>query len=321
MEENNKNSFNKKIVIFVSVFVVLIILMILIANYEIQKYETQKKEEKFNNDLKKVCCEVFEKEDFSEFKKFILTLKNDNKKEKAYTELESELKEIAEININNYEKSKKILTVIEDELKNNKKDNDCRLNSILEIGQDLYTYNICLINGNKLIEDGHYFEAYRVFETGKNTIAITDKEKANIMAKKQENIYEKAKEDAKDFLMSRINSSEISSIDEYASQSVVKAYIDIVKNEELIKLYNEWYEKVETRKDEEKAKRLAEEKARKKQEGVRIGMSKQDVLDSSWGEPKKINTSIGSWGTHEQWVYGNGNYLYFENGILTSIQN
>ncbi len=320
MEQNNKNCI-KKIVIFVSVFVVLIISTILIANYEIQKYETQKKEEKFNNDLKKVCYEVFEKEDFSEFKKFISTLKNDNKKEKAYTELKNELKENAEININNYEKSKKMLTVIEDELTNNKKDNEVRLNSILIMGQDLYTYNICLINGNKSIEDGDYYGAYRVFETAKNTIANTDKEKVNIIAKKQEDIYDKAKEDAKEFLVSRINSSEISSVDEHASKSTVKAYIDIVKDEELTKLYNEWNEKVETRKNEEDAKRLAEEKARKKQEGVRIGMSKQDVLDSSWGEPKKINTSIGSWGTHEQWVYGNGNYLYFENGKLTSIQN
>lgn len=25
--------------------------------------------------------------------------------------------------------------------------------------------------------------------------------------------------------------------------------------------------------------------------------------------------------SREQWVYGNGNYLYFEDGTLTSIQN
>lgn len=49
-------------------------------------------------------------------------------------------------------------------------------------------------------------------------------------------------------------------------------------------------------------------------------MSKQDVLDSSWGEPTKINKSTYSWGTTEQWVYPNYNYLYFENGKLTSIQ-
>ena len=51
---------------------------------------------------------------------------------------------------------------------------------------------------------------------------------------------------------------------------------------------------------------------------VCIGMSKDYVL-LSWGKPNNINKSIGRWGTHEQWVYGRS-YLYFENGILTSMQ-
>ena len=38
------------------------------------------------------------------------------------------------------------------------------------------------------------------------------------------------------------------------------------------------------------------------------------------GSPKDINRSVGSWGTHEQWVY-DGEYLYFENGKLTSWQD
>lgn len=52
---------------------------------------------------------------------------------------------------------------------------------------------------------------------------------------------------------------------------------------------------------------------------VRIGMSKA-MCRESWGTPDDINRSIGSWGTHEQWVYGNS-YLYFEEDKLTSIQN
>ena len=40
----------------------------------------------------------------------------------------------------------------------------------------------------------------------------------------------------------------------------------------------------------------------------------------SWGDPKKINKSVGSWGVHEQWVYEN-QYLYFENGKLASFQS
>ena len=51
---------------------------------------------------------------------------------------------------------------------------------------------------------------------------------------------------------------------------------------------------------------------------VTIGMSTKHVI-LSWGKPRNINRSIGKWGVHEQWVYPN-RYLYFENGILTSLQ-
>lgn len=69
------------------------------------------------------------------------------------------------------------------------------------------------------------------------------------------------------------------------------------------------------------AKRAAEEKRKKKQAGVSIGMTQQDVLDSSWGKPKRINRTTTKRGAREQWVYGQGNYLYFQDGILESIQN
>lgn len=62
------------------------------------------------------------------------------------------------------------------------------------------------------------------------------------------------------------------------------------------------------------------ETIKKKREGVAIGMNKADVIASSWGKPQKINTTTNARGSHEQWVYGGG-YLYFEDGILTSIQN
>jgi len=54
---------------------------------------------------------------------------------------------------------------------------------------------------------------------------------------------------------------------------------------------------------------------------VQLGMNQQQVRESSWGNPNKINTTTTSYGVHEQWVYSGYNYLYFENGILTSIQN
>jgi hypothetical protein len=56
--------------------------------------------------------------------------------------------------------------------------------------------------------------------------------------------------------------------------------------------------------------------------GVKIGMTAKTVREkTSWGEPNSINRSVGKWGVHEQWVYEGGDYLYFENGKLTSLQN
>ena len=61
-------------------------------------------------------------------------------------------------------------------------------------------------------------------------------------------------------------------------------------------------------------------KKQKKRSGVTLGMDQQDVLDSSWGKPNKVNRTTNARGVSEQWVY-DGGYLYFDDGVLTSIQN
>jgi len=48
-------------------------------------------------------------------------------------------------------------------------------------------------------------------------------------------------------------------------------------------------------------------------------MTKEQVIGVC-GEPKQINESVSAQTKHEQWVYGLGVYLYFDNGILTSYQ-
>lgn len=53
---------------------------------------------------------------------------------------------------------------------------------------------------------------------------------------------------------------------------------------------------------------------------VQIGMSKDECI-LSWGHPKSINTTTNSYGVNEQWVYGEGSYLYFKDGKLSSVQN
>jgi len=52
-----------------------------------------------------------------------------------------------------------------------------------------------------------------------------------------------------------------------------------------------------------------------------IGMTAQQVRNSTWGSPDKINTTTTKYGTSEQWVYENNKYIYLEDGIVTAIQN
>jgi hypothetical protein len=62
------------------------------------------------------------------------------------------------------------------------------------------------------------------------------------------------------------------------------------------------------------------ELAQWRKEGVSLGMTSERVLLSNWGRPQKVNRTTTAGGVHEQWVY-DGGYLYFQDGILTSIQN
>jgi len=54
-------------------------------------------------------------------------------------------------------------------------------------------------------------------------------------------------------------------------------------------------------------------------EEPKIGMTEMDVILSTWGYPKKRNTTTTVNGTREQLVYDRG-YIYLENGIVTAIQ-
>ncbi|QDX94764.1 hypothetical protein EEL30_22235 [Brevibacillus laterosporus] len=51
-----------------------------------------------------------------------------------------------------------------------------------------------------------------------------------------------------------------------------------------------------------------------------IGMTKEEVLNSTWGKPNNINKTTTANGVHEQWVYSIKKYIYFDNGYVTTIQ-
>lgn len=54
-----------------------------------------------------------------------------------------------------------------------------------------------------------------------------------------------------------------------------------------------------------------------------IGMTAEEVENSTWGKPYDINKTINKYGTSEQWVYKFGNkhrYIYIKDGVVTTIQ-
>lgn len=53
-----------------------------------------------------------------------------------------------------------------------------------------------------------------------------------------------------------------------------------------------------------------------KRGGVAVGMSKQQVLASCWGSPRKKNLTVTASGTREQWVYGGG---YAPNRVFRAL--
>jgi len=52
---------------------------------------------------------------------------------------------------------------------------------------------------------------------------------------------------------------------------------------------------------------------------VQIGMTTEQVR-IAWGRPDSINTTVMSNSRHEQWVWSLRQFAYFEDGVLTPIQ-
>ncbi len=72
-------------------------------------------------------------------------------------------------------------------------------------------------------------------------------------------------------------------------------------------------------------KQLEEYLSEKQQENAiknsipKVGMTSSEVRKTKWGNPDKINKDTYSWGTHEQWVYNDYGYVYFKNGVVSSV--
>jgi hypothetical protein len=53
---------------------------------------------------------------------------------------------------------------------------------------------------------------------------------------------------------------------------------------------------------------------------IYIGMH-HSAARISWGEPRTINRTITAHGTHEQWCYNGGSYIYIDDDRVSAIQN
>lgn len=105
------------------------------------------------------------------------------------------------------------------------------------------------------------------------------------------------------------------SMADFYMKDIPSTYVGPFK-EDILKFKQECSQKNEIAKKEE-------EEANKITPGchkVYIGMTKSEA-EISMGKPYDINRTVGSYGTHEQWCYNGGVYLYFDNGTLTSWQD
>lgn len=88
--------------------------------------------------------------------------------------------------------------------------------------------------------------------------------------------------------------------------------------------YRKYYRSFEAS-EQANQKQLEEELTEKQQDNAiknsipKVGMTSSEVRKTKWGSPDKINKDTYSWGTTEQWVYDDYGYVYFKNGIVTSV--
>lgn len=318
---------NKKKIFIILGSATIIAIIISVCLAIVCYIKEQQRIEKYNKDLS-ICYEVIKNDlDFEKFTSIIAehTEETDFSSE-AYKKLYQALDERIE-NVKNGNDDEKLIAMLKD-IKDKNSSNQTIVNKYMKVN------GYSNINkANKYIQEQKYIEAYNLFGTVITDDKNTNKEIIDLATNKQNEIKEQMLQQVITQGQEKINNKDYSSAQtllgkykDFGNQTIVDMYNNATNEVNRIEAEKKAQEEAERKarekkEAEERAKKEAEEKARKKSKGVRIGMTKQDVLDSSWGKPNHINTTTTKYGVHEQWRYDGYNYLYFENGILTSIQN
>ena len=318
----------KKKIIYIILGIVSVIVIGVCGYFGITNYiKEQKRMEKYNNDLS-TCYEVIKNE--SDFDKFTSIIEEHTEEtefsSEAYKKLYNALDERIE-NIKNGNDDEKLVGMMKT-IKDKNSSNQTIVNKYLKVN------GYSNINkANKYIQEQKYIEAYSLFGTVITDNKDINKEIVDLATNKQNEIKEQMLQQVVTQAQEKINNKEYSSAQtllgkykDFGNQTIVDMYNNATNEVNRIEAEKKAQEEAERKarekkEAEEKARKEAEEKARKKREGVTIGMTQQEVRDSMWGEPKSINRTVTAGHVYEQWVYGYPNYLYFTDGILTSIQN
>lgn len=326
--------FKKKLCCIVVSLILIILVLIGIYIYVNNYIKTKQKLDKYNSDIN-LCYELIkDNSDWNEFKQIIDSHNLESNfepdaYEKLYQAIDERIENIKNGNVDDTLLT--MLTTIENDFSS-----ETTANTILQKIEEKYLIANSYSNINKAsrdIEEQNYKEAFDLLTTVINDNKDKNQEIVDIATNKQNEIKDKAFEQIIAQAQEQLNNKEYTK-----AQSLLKSYKDL-GNQTISDMYNNATNEVnrieaekkaqeeaerkaqQQKEEEERKKREAEEKARKKSEGVTIGMTQQEVLDSSWGKPKDINRTITENHVYEQWVYGYPNYLYFTDGILTSIQN
>ena len=70
----------------------------------------------------------------------------------------------------------------------------------------------------------------------------------------------------------------------------------------------------------EQIEKAGEEEREQREGRIDLEMTKAQAT-VLWGKPEKVNRTRIAAASSEQWVYGGNRYLYFNDGILTAIQD